>query len=189
MIALFEKISESSTVMTVLLFLQLISMYVMQQHIKAMEPYGGAPDVWFAYRPLQLGEWLANMSEEGCQTYIRMAQWDLFPYMECYTLLLGTLLLQQVRAAGLSDRIAMIFPAVMVMDVIETIVPVRWCGQENVSLNVLGLAAVANKYKWVLFGAGLGNLSILFLYNNFIAARTNDKGKESSAAAGEKKKE
>jgi len=164
-ILLLEKIAESSSLMTAMLILEVITIRVMQSLIQSMEPFGGAPDTWFAYPPHQLADWLADMTDEGCAAYHRMAAWDLFPYMEAYALLLGALLLQQTRAAGLSDTIAMIFPVVMVMDVVETILPAWACDARALSPVGLSAAAAANKYKWVLFGTGLMTLSVLFVYN------------------------
>ena len=188
MILLFEKISESSLLTTVLILMELVSIHVMKSRIAAMDAYGGAPDVWFAYQPQQLADWLANMTDEGCVAYHRMSQWDLFPYMECYTLLLGSLLLQQARAAGLADSIAMIFPLVMIMDIIETTLPAWGCDRRALGPHGLTIAAAANKYKWVLFGTGMCTLSVLFVYNTLVGSKPQTKEEVAASDKDTKKK-
>jgi hypothetical protein len=171
-ILLLDKIANSNVLMGVAVVMEIVSVYVMKGHIEAMEQYGGALDLQFAYSPQELATWIENAGPEGCARYQQMASWDLFPYMESYALLLGALLLQQTRAAGLSDTIAMIFPLVMIMDIAETAIPAFGCRiyPDKLDSIFLNISSAANRYKWVAFGTGLLLLSILFVYNTIFPA-------------------
>jgi hypothetical protein len=171
-ILLLDKIANSNVLMGVALVMEIISFYVMKGHIEAMKQYGGALDLQFAYSPQDLATWIEELGPEGCARYQQMASWDLFPYMESYALLLGALLLQQTRAAGLTDTIAMIFPLVMVLDIMETAIPAFGCRIYPAKLDstFLNISSAANRYKWVSFGTGLLLLSILFMYNTIFPA-------------------
>jgi hypothetical protein len=171
-ILLLDKIANSNVLMAVAVVMQIVSFYVMKGHIKAMEQYGGALDLQFAYSPQDLTTWIEQLGPEGCARYQQMASWDLFPYMESYALLLGALLLQQTRAAGLTDTIAMIFPLVMVLDIVETAIPAFGCRIYPAKLDpsFLNISSAANRFKWVSFGTGLLVLSILFMFNTIFPA-------------------
>ena len=178
-ILLLDKIANSNVLMGVAVVMQIVSFYVMKGHLTAMDQYGGALDLQFAYSPQDLATWIEQLGPEGCACYQRMASWDLFPYMESYALLLGALLLQQTRAAGLTDTIAMIFPLVMILDIVETAIPAFGCRIYPVKLDstFLDISSAANRYKWVSFGTGLLLLSILFMYNTIFPASEEEEPK------------
>lgn len=178
-ILLLDKIANSNVLMGVAMVMQIVSFYVMKGHITAMEQFGGAVDLQFAYSPQDLATWIEQLGPEGCARYQQMASWDLFPYMESYALLLGALLLQQTRAARLTDTIAMIFPLVMILDIVETAIPAYGCRIYPVKLSstFLDISSAANRYKWVSFGTGLLLLSILFMYNTIFPASEEEESK------------
>lgn len=160
-----HKVANSSVTMTCVVILHLFAMSQMSEHVAAMKKYGGTPDALFAYKPSQLQHWLESVGVDGCSAYQKMAAWDLFPFMESYTLLLGGLLVQQAKISGVNEKIALIFPFVMICDVIETILPAKGCRNGKLTAVELSIASEANKFKWVCLGIGILCLTCLFLYN------------------------
>jgi hypothetical protein len=175
-ILLLDKIANSNVLMGIAVLMQIVSYYVMKGHIEAMEQYGGAVDQQFAYSPQDLATWIEELGPKGCARYQQMATWDLFPYVESHALLLGALLLQQTRAAGLADTISMIFPLVMILDIFETAIPAFGCRIYPVKLHstFLNISSAANRYKWVSFGTGLFLLTILFMYNTIFPPQVEE---------------
>jgi len=175
MILALNKVANSSVSMTCVVILHLIAMNQMSEHVAIMKNYGGSPDAMFAYKPSDLQHWIDNVGIEGCAAYQKMAAWDLFPFMESYTLLLGGLLLQQARLSGVNESIALIFPFVMICDVIETVLPAKGCQNGKLTALELSIAAQANKFKWVCLGLGVLCLTCLFLYNSLFPPKASNK--------------
>lgn len=111
---------------------------------------------------------------EGCILYQKHAFVDLFPYMQTYAMIGGAFLLQQLRPLGLWTRIALVFPAAMMMDLIETLIPAYGCTilPRRLQPQIVDAAITANKLKWTQFGAGMILLSTLFVYNAVIPPKT-----------------
>lgn len=179
-IPLLDKIAHSSTLLTIVLLVELACIYYQQELTKSMEPYGGIIDARFAFSPEEMMEWVDQLGEQGRLAYQKVASFDLFPFMESYALLLGALLLQQTRAAGFQDTVAMIFPLAMVFDVLETAIAAWACRTHPRILNqhFLTMASAANKYKWVLIMAGLFTTSILFVYNSLLPKKKENTKEE-----------
>jgi hypothetical protein len=167
-LTVLNKVATSSSTMTCVIILHLIAMHQMREYTATMQQFGaGIPDVMFAYKPTQLKQWINQIGDEGCLAYQKMAAWDLFPFMESYTLLLGGLLMQQAKLAKVTGKIALIFPFVMICDVIETVLPAKGCKDGYLSRVELSISAEANKFKWVGFMMGMIFLTALFIYNTF----------------------
>lgn len=128
---------------------------------------GPPPDVWFGFTEEKLYTYLESLGEEGRKAYIRMNNGDLSHYMWCYMTLLGSLLLRQCQKANISCKIALIFPLVMTMDIIES-VTFRYCTMHfpsHLSEDVVFLASVSNQLKWIGFITGVFILGTLFVCN------------------------
>lgn len=168
-LTVLNKVASSSSTMTCVIILHLIAMHQMKEYSATMQQFGaGIPDVMFAYKPVQLKQWIEQIGNEGCTVYQKMAAWDLFPFMESYTLLLGGLLMQQAKLANVTGKIALIFPFVMICDVLETVLPAKGCKDGHLSNIELAISAEANKFKWVGFMMGMLCLTALFIYNTFL---------------------
>lgn len=165
-----QAVADSSALLSVVLVIELFSIQRMNGLIQAVTAFGAGapPDTRFGYSVEELNEWMDALGEEGRETYMNMVAFDLFPYMEAYALLLGALLLQQLQQTKLDPSYALIFPVVMVCDMLETFIP-AWGVKsypEKLEPIYVEVASTANQLKWILFGAGLLLTSGLFIYNS-----------------------
>jgi hypothetical protein len=73
--------------------------------------------------------------------------------MECYVLLLGSLLIRASRKTNINESVALVAPLIMFFDVIENTVLGNACDAApyNVSETSVFIASTANKIKWILF--------------------------------------
>ena len=124
--------------------------------------------VWIFSSPDLLGTYFDGLGEEGRDAYNDISRWENFPYMICYALLLGMLLVRASRKRGTSDSIAWAAPAVMVFDIIENIVldMAMDIAPDNLSVVPLAIGSNACKLKWILFASSLlYSLGVLVLYS------------------------
>jgi len=136
---------------------------------------GPPPDLRFGYTVSELNEWYDGIGKEGCEAYKKIAMIDLFPYMECYTLLLGGILVKASRKAGANPEIALLMPVVMLCDVVETIIPLYGCflyPEERLPTLLIHLSSAASRLKWTLFIVSNVVLSFLF-FSSFLKSKTD----------------
>ena len=148
---------------------EVMSMYLMNRYIQEVESHsvGPPPDLWFGFTETKLYIYLESLGEEGRKAYLRVNNADLYYYMWCYMTLLGSLLSRQCQKANISRKIALIFPLVMGMDVIESIT-FRYSAMQfplHLSEDVVFVASISNQLKWIGFIAGLFILGALFVCN------------------------
>jgi hypothetical protein len=118
---------------------------------------GGIPDLRFGFSPKELREIYAIWGEERCAAYVKSANVDLFPYMEAYTMIIGSLLVRGARRMGWNDQIAALAAIIMISDVAETLVLREGCVHQGhpdyLSDTTILFASACNQLKWILFGA------------------------------------
>jgi hypothetical protein len=111
------------------------------------------PDFMFGYSDQQLNSLYEKWGRDGRQAYVKGANTDLFPCMEAYTILLGAfLVVASDRLRWKNDRIAYAAVAVMLLDLVETLIQ-RHGSQvypEKLSPNMIWLGSVCNQAKWAL---------------------------------------
>ena len=109
------------------------------------------PDLMFGFSPSQIHalheEWYAS---DGCSAYIKASMVDLFPYMESYSLVVGTLLVMVCRRHSFDERWANLIWVVMGFDVGETVILQQAC-RDVVSDDWLRFASICNQAKWTAF--------------------------------------
>ena len=184
LLTLFRSIADSTQLTTLVVLANLFSDGVMfavklprvQKYVdpatlpKDTIAFGDIPDTWFgfAHPPDLLGTYFASLGEEGRDAYNDISRWENFPYMICYVLLLGMLLVRASRKLGISDIVAWVAPAVMVFDIIENIVldMAMDVAPDNLGEVPLAIGSNACKLKWMLFVSPLiYSLGILVLYS------------------------
>jgi hypothetical protein len=124
-------------------------------------PENGAadiPDLLFGFSPQELRGLYDIWGEEGCAAYVKAANVDLFPFMESYTLAMGSLLVMGARRMGWNDHIAALAAIIMMFDVGETVIVRQGCVQgapDYLSDTAIQVASACNQLKWTLFGAAI----------------------------------
>jgi hypothetical protein len=114
----------------------------------------GIPDLLFGFSTQELRELYNIWGEEGCAAYIKANTIDLFPYMEAYTMILGSLLVMGARRMGWNDQIGALAAITMMLDVGETVTLRQGCVQgppDYLSDSAVFFASVCNQIKWTLF--------------------------------------
>ena len=139
---------------------------------------GTTLDLRFGYTADDVLYWLYKLGPGGREEYLRMVQWDIFPYMPAYTILLGSLLLMESERVGgqYPSELALAAPVVMVCDAVETCLNgyATKIFPQEMSKRLVLVSSVANMLKWVCFAQCLLLLAYLFVSNR-ISPR---KGKE-----------
>lgn len=117
---------------------------------------GPAPDLWFGYTPDRLNGYYGEIGEGGCRLYVRLANWDLFPYMFLYSGLLGSVLVRVARRTGRSDAIAHLVSATLLSDMVETAVQREGCRifpSWRLDDRLVAAGSWGNRIKWILLAA------------------------------------
>ncbi|GFH52413.1 hypothetical protein CTEN210_08889 [Chaetoceros tenuissimus] len=117
------------------------------------------PDLRFGYTPDDIYTWMDMIGPKGRDLYQRMVHWDLFPYMESYTLLLATILWRQCQSSTKKNLSLLAYLPFLVMfcDVIETAIN----GYALVSFpsrvddKLMYLSSMGNQLKWITFLAAI----------------------------------
>lgn len=169
---LFEMITNSSLMTTVVWLVELYAMQKMKTLKERVDTFGAGPtpDARMGFTLDELNQWYQDLGGEGRQAYLQMAAFDFFPFIQVTPILLGTFLYTQLTAAGMSPLAAMIMPAAMLGDLIETYIVVHGCKNypnEILPTEYVEMASLGNQLKWVAYASGLVLLSGLFVYNRF----------------------
>mmetsp|Transcript_8714 Transcript_8714/g.10990 ORF Transcript_8714/g.10990 Transcript_8714/m.10990 type:complete len:186 (+) Transcript_8714:74-631(+) len=170
-INLFRKIGSSPKLLIGVLLLEIISVAFMMHklnHVVMAFGAGAPPDFRFGYKPRDFYVWLEKIGPYGRKQYLDMVMWDLFPYMECYTLLIGSLLLKECEVANRKIDMVMVMPFAMAFDVVETLLNgyVTLQFPHKVDDYMIVASSVANQLKWISLGSGALSLSLLFMHNH-----------------------
>jgi hypothetical protein len=165
---LLERVADNRVLMGAAICVLVLSQYnvmVCSENVKKLNA-GLPPDMRFGYTPKELNDWFDALGRPGCEVYKAMYRWDLFPFMQAYGIVLGSLLLQAAKKTGMNPNFAMIFPLAAGLDFLETIIPAYGCEIHPHRLpEFLILVAIgANQFKWISFVSGLVLLSVLWLY-------------------------
>lgn len=119
-----------------------------------------------------------------------MVAWDLFPFMEAYTISLGSFMLKESETAKRGEKLALIFPLAMMCDLVETLLN-GYATREfpnRIDDRLVQLSSIANQVKWILFASGLSILSYLFVSNYFNKGITVDADASSTGKRGKRDK-
>ena len=167
-VSLLDKATDSWSIIAAFVTILCVSLGLvvpkLQLSMNELEA-GAPPDLRFGYSEGELNAWYDAIGEEGCRAYKQLAIWDLFPCMECYTLLLGGMLVKAARRAGANPQIALVMPFVMLCDVVETIIPAYGCilyPESRLPAVLIQISAAASRLKWITFVASNVILSFLF---------------------------
>lgn len=136
-------------------------------------PFDEVPDLKFGFTPKQMHELMQEQwGQEGCQAYVDSAFLDLFPYMEAYAVIFGTLLILGARRQGWDEKVAFLGAITMIMDVGETVILRRACQlvvlvvvdeQPFLSDVWIQASSLFNQLKWVLFALSLFTIAAAFI--------------------------
>jgi hypothetical protein len=157
-------------VISVVVYALSLKMMITVSEICLENGAAGIPDLLFGFSPQELRELYDIWGEEGCAAYVKAAKVDLFPYMESYTLAMGSLLVMGARRMGWNDQIAALAAIIMMLDVGETVVLRQGCVEslqgaapDYLSDTTILFASVCNQLKWILFGAASVTIALLFV--------------------------
>ena len=168
---ILDAISASKYVFTLMVALEIVSVAYMTKMNRDLDVHisdimittqdvnTACPDLRFGYTPEDIYAWMDMIGPEGRDLYQKMVRWDLFPYMESYTVLLATILSRQCQSSNMKDlsTIAYLPFLVMFCDVIETAIN----GYALVSFpsrvddKLMYLSSVGNQLKWSTFSAAI----------------------------------
>lgn len=185
-IRIFKIVGNSTTNMIGAGMLQIIAILFMTQRLGHLVKTFGAghpPDLWFGYDSDSVYSWLEKVGPNGRSCYMDMVAWDLFPYMEAYTILLGSFMLKESETAKRGEKLALIFPLAMMCDLVETVLN-GYATREfpnRIDDRLVQLSSIANQIKWILFASGLLILSYLFVFNYFNKGITVDADADTSS--------
>lgn len=169
-LAIFKLFIESTPLMIGLALLEVVSVMTMNRKIGYLtDTFGGnePPDLWYGIPAKDLYDYLGGIGIEGRAAYLDCVYWDVMLTMPAYTLLLGSLLYRECESAGVTNKLALIFPITMICDAIETI----GCGYaakifpKPLKLKYVDIISTANRMKWAELFLGSIILAILFLKN------------------------
>lgn len=176
-LAALDKFANTPWLMVAAVLVHILCTQYMSSLTQQLGKDNPPPDIRFGYTSKSLNAWYDAIGEDGCKIYQQHVFVDLFPYMQSYTLVGGALLLQQLRIIGWNENIALIFPMVMLMDMIETCIPAYGCSiypEKRLRPAYVQASASANQLKWTNFGIGMSILSILFVYNSFFPPKHDE---------------
>ena len=175
LIKLFRHVGSSPTLLIGAGMLQIGSIMFLMNRNDHLLSFGAGPppDLWCGYNSEQIYEWLEKIGPKGRKQYLEMVVWDLFPYMESYTILLGSVLLKECESAKRKSEVALVFPLAMMFDLVETLANGYATTQfpDRIDARVVEVSSIANQLKWVSFGVGLLMLSLLFFHNHIYPAK------------------
>jgi hypothetical protein len=121
------------------------------------------PDVRFGYTGDEIFDWMNLIGVNGRELYREMVVWDLFPYMEFYTLFFGSILVRQCQQSKGSSFVALIFPFMMSCDIVETGINLAALDMFPMRIDdrLMKLSSIGNQVKWISCVFGV----FLILYN------------------------
>lgn len=130
-----------------------LSLHRMLQFTQDLAP-SSIPDLQFGFSPASLRALHEEWSDaNGCQKYIQAASSNLFPYMECYTLLLAAMLMLATRRQGWDERLSLLPLLTMLLDCGETVILQESCRRtEELPDTVIRVGALCNQAKWISVG-------------------------------------
>jgi hypothetical protein len=168
-LVVLEKVAETPWMMVVAAMVYVACLQYIDSLRKQLPSNSPPPDFRFGYTPEALNTWYDEIGDAGCIVYRQMVAVDLFPFMQSYTMLLGGLLLQQLRLVGITDSVALLFAVAMVMDMVETYIAGYGCSiyPKRLRNEYIEVAAAGSQLKWVNLGIGMTLLSGLFVYTTF----------------------
>lgn len=132
----------------------MIGLAALTQRLAVYEQGLAAPDIrFFGYTVSELNSYYETLGEEGCQAYVKVADWDFFPYMFGYSILVGVFLLRASRQHAHPEAVALLSPMIYTCDLVETYVQKQGCLLFPIRLSedVIQAGNYAVRTKWVLF--------------------------------------
>lgn len=154
---LFHSIADNKAYLTAAIILEVVAGVGMHQRLQSLKEtfqVGNPPDLWFGVPSSKLSEYLEALGPDGRNAYeLGVNNWDFFPYIPAYTILLGSLLVQQCQVAKMSTSVAWIVPWIMLCDIVESALFGYITRQypQQVDPAVVMTASLANQLKWISF--------------------------------------
>ena len=136
----------------------MIGMTALTQRLAYYEQGLATPDIrLFGYTVSELNTYYDTLGEEGCQAYVRVSDWDFFPYMFGYSILVGTFLLRASRQFGHAEAVTLLAPLIHTCDLVETYVQKQGCLLYPVRLSedAINAGSYAVRMKWMLFAIAM----------------------------------
>ena len=112
------------------------------------------PDSRFGYSSQQLNNLYEAWGADGRKAYIKTANTELFPFMESYALIMGSLLIIAARRMNWKEEIAFLAIFTMLCDAGETLVQRRGSQvyPEQLSATTIAAGSLFCQVKWLLVG-------------------------------------
>lgn len=137
-----------------------------EAHICVLRANETIPDSRFGYSAQELNHLYHAWGSDGRQAYIRTANTDLFPFMQSYALVMGSLLVIAAQRMKWKDEIAWLAVLTMLLDACETLVQRRGSKLYPEHLSALTIAggSICCQLKWLFSGASILLLAFAFLF-------------------------
>ena len=174
---ILDAISTSKYLFTLIVALEIVSVAYMTKMIRDFDDHVSSsiiagqdtntacPDLRYGYTPDDIYTWMDMIGPKGRDLYHSIVRWDLFPYMESYTLLLATILCRQCQSWTKGKLSALVYLPFLVMfcDVIETAIN----GYALVSFpsrvddKLMYLSSMGNQLKWITFASSIFSIGYI----------------------------
>jgi hypothetical protein len=181
-LSVFRSILDEPLLQVLAIVLQAMAtmgMYVLTNRMRPFQPLGQwIPDMQVTgYTANELNLFYDTLGEAGCPMYVQIANWDLFPFMIAYTVLLGTMLVWTARRNGWTESIAYAATLICVIDGVETVIQ-RQGGvifPNKLTAAQIQVASSAVCLKWILV-----SISIAIIVSGNLLSRDSKKKKRQS---------
>lgn len=175
LLSIFAAILDEPVLLVLIVLLNGIAwvgMAMLSAPLKHRYPHHPLPDLRVAgYTVDELNIFYAAIGPEGCQLYVAVANWDLFPFTVSYALLLGTALVWTARQNGWSATVehvaARVAAATAMADLVETYVQRRGCSSvtydhdpppQPLSPTLIRMASACLQIKWILISLSVATI-------------------------------
>lgn len=181
LLRLFRAVYRSKPCLIGAVLFEIVVSLIMNVMHRPVESYtaGTTLDLRYGYTADDVRYWLYKLGPEGREKYLRMVQWDIFPYIPAYTILLGSLLLMESEKTGgqYPCELAWAAPVIMVCDIVETSLNGYATKRfpQKISNRLVLISSVANMLKWAYFALSILLLAYLFIFNRISPKKKNDK--------------
>ena len=145
------------------------------------------PDMMmYGYSENKLNSLYEAWGNTGRDAYVRMANTDLFPVVESYTVVLGAcLVVAGRRFRWKDDKVAYLALVTMALDVFETLVHRRGSLMypEKLSGLTIALGSLATQAKWLFFTGSMMLVALSFVFGQKTERRRHRKSLRTSVSS------
>jgi hypothetical protein len=131
-------------------------------------PYVILPDMRISgYTPTQLNAFYDLLGPQDCDMYVDAANWDMFPFIPSYTIVISAALLQTAIWNGRDPRAAYMGLVMGLADLMETAIQRQGCVlvlqtsdvvRERLPAWAIEVASAALQVKWILASLSMGSI-------------------------------